>query len=117
MQEARTAAIAADRLRSAGFEVTAGVGGTGVVGLLRNGDGPTVISSRRSRRSCARTCSGRGLGRRIRRRGRRHAPRSLRRLRADGRSAVLRPSLHGDHPRLAAPDRAPVRAGPRENGA
>src|SRR3954469_5792510 len=43
MQEERTAAIAADRLRGAGYEVTAGVGKTGVVGLLRNGDGPTVM--------------------------------------------------------------------------
>src|SRR6185437_4012689 len=36
MQETRTAGIAADRLRAAGYEVTAGVGKTGVVGLLRN---------------------------------------------------------------------------------
>ena len=43
MQETRTAGIAADRLRAAGFDVTAGVGKTGVVGLLRNGDGPTVM--------------------------------------------------------------------------
>jgi amidohydrolase len=43
MQETRTAALAADRLRSAGYEVTAGIGKTGVVGLLRNGDGPTVM--------------------------------------------------------------------------
>jgi amidohydrolase len=43
MQETRTSALAADRLRDAGFEVTAGVGKTGVVGLLRNGDGPTVM--------------------------------------------------------------------------
>jgi len=43
MQEMRTAGIAADRLRAAGYEVTAGVGKTGVVGLLRNGDGPTVM--------------------------------------------------------------------------
>ena len=43
MQEVRTAGIAADRLRAAGFEVTTGVGKTGVVGLLRNGDGPTVM--------------------------------------------------------------------------
>jgi amidohydrolase len=43
MQERRTAKLAADRLRTAGFEVTAEVGGTGVVGLLRNGDGPTVM--------------------------------------------------------------------------
>ncbi|MFI4970624.1 MAG: amidohydrolase, partial [Lysobacterales bacterium] len=42
-QETRTAALAAERLRKAGFEVTTGVGGTGVVGLLRNGDGPTVM--------------------------------------------------------------------------
>src|SRR5438309_1134543 len=43
MQETRTAGLAADRLRVAGFEVTTGVGKTGVVGLLRNGDGPTVM--------------------------------------------------------------------------
>jgi amidohydrolase len=43
MQETRTASIAADRLRAAGYEVTTGVGKTGVVGLLRNGDGPTVM--------------------------------------------------------------------------
>lgn len=43
MQETRTAALAADRLRDAGFEVSTGVGNTGVVGLLRNGDGPTVM--------------------------------------------------------------------------
>src|SRR5438045_19304 len=43
MQETRTAGIAAKRLRAAGYEVTTGVGKTGVVGLLRNGDGPTVM--------------------------------------------------------------------------
>ena len=43
MQETRTAGLAAERLRAAGFEVTTGVGKTGVVGLLRNGDGPTVM--------------------------------------------------------------------------
>jgi amidohydrolase len=43
MQETRTAGLAADRLQAAGYEVTAGVGKTGVVGLLRNGDGPTIM--------------------------------------------------------------------------
>jgi amidohydrolase len=43
MQETRTAQVAADRLRKAGYEVTAGVGKTGVVGLLKNGAGPTVM--------------------------------------------------------------------------
>jgi hippurate hydrolase len=43
MQETRTADLAADRLRAAGYEVTTGVGKTGVVGLLRNGAGPTVM--------------------------------------------------------------------------
>src|SRR5260370_42329612 len=43
MQETRTAALAAHRLRAAGFDVTTGVGKTGVVGLLRNGEGPTVM--------------------------------------------------------------------------
>ena len=43
MQETRTAGLAADRLRAAGYEVTTEVGKTGIVGLLRNGDGPTVM--------------------------------------------------------------------------
>ncbi len=43
MQETRTAGVAAERLRAAGFEVTTGVGKTGVVGLLKNGAGPTVM--------------------------------------------------------------------------
>ena len=43
MQENRTARIAADRLRAAGYEVTTGIEKTGVVGLLRNGDGPTIM--------------------------------------------------------------------------
>src|SRR6476620_9478910 len=43
MQETRTAGIVADHLRGAGFEVTTGIGNTGVVGLLRNGEGPVVM--------------------------------------------------------------------------
>src|SRR3954451_22948663 len=43
LQEQRTAAKAAERLQAAGYDVTTGVGGTGVVGLLANGDGPTVM--------------------------------------------------------------------------
>jgi hippurate hydrolase len=43
MQETRTARLAADRLRAIGYEVTTGVGSTGVVCLLRNGEGPTVM--------------------------------------------------------------------------
>ena len=43
MQEKRTAGIAAKWLKDQGFEVSENVGGTGVVGLLRNGDGPTVL--------------------------------------------------------------------------
>jgi amidohydrolase len=42
-QERRTAQRVAQRLRSAGFEVHEGVGATGVVGVLRNGEGPTVL--------------------------------------------------------------------------
>ena len=42
MQESRTAGIAVE-LRAAGYEVTKGVGKTGVVGVLRNGDGPTLM--------------------------------------------------------------------------
>ena len=43
MQETRTAALAAEHLRSAGYDVTTGIGKTGVVGVLRNGAGPTVM--------------------------------------------------------------------------
>lgn len=42
-QEVRTAALVAQRLTADGYEVTTGVGGTGVVGLLRNGAGPCVL--------------------------------------------------------------------------
>jgi amidohydrolase len=38
-----TAGIAAKHLREAGFKVTTGVGKTGVVGLVKNGHGPTVM--------------------------------------------------------------------------
>src|SRR5580698_7664959 len=41
--EHRTAGIVAARLRDLGYQTTTGVGGTGVVGLLANGDGPTVL--------------------------------------------------------------------------
>lgn len=43
LHEEKTAAKLAARLKALGFEVTAGVGGHGVVGLLRNGPGPTVM--------------------------------------------------------------------------
>jgi amidohydrolase len=43
MQEIRTAGLAERWLRKAGYEVTTGVGKTGVVGLLRNGDGPMIM--------------------------------------------------------------------------
>src|SRR3954463_2551228 len=41
--EKRTAGLVADRLRAAGYEVHENVGGTGVVGVLRNGSGPVVL--------------------------------------------------------------------------
>lgn len=43
MQEFRTAKIAADYLAQYQYEVTRAVGITGVVGLLKNGEGPTVM--------------------------------------------------------------------------
>jgi metal-dependent amidase/aminoacylase/carboxypeptidase family protein len=43
MQETRTAGLAAGRLRAPGYEVMTGIGKTGVVGLLRNGEWPTVM--------------------------------------------------------------------------
>ena len=43
MQEHRTAGIAADYIEKLGYTVSRGIGGTGVVGVLRNGDGPAVM--------------------------------------------------------------------------
>jgi hippurate hydrolase len=42
-KENRTAKVIAKALRAEGIAVTEGVGGTGVVGVLRNGEGPTVL--------------------------------------------------------------------------
>ena len=41
--EHRTATILADRLQALGYEVTRGIGGTGVVATLSNGEGLTVL--------------------------------------------------------------------------
>src|SRR5277367_4613318 len=41
--ETQTAAKLAERLRNLGYEVTEHVGGTGIVAILKNGSGPTVM--------------------------------------------------------------------------
>src|SRR5947208_1603154 len=41
--EERTASSLAEHLRALGFEVTTGVGQTGLVAILRNGSGPVVM--------------------------------------------------------------------------
>lgn len=41
--EHRTAGIVAERIGALGYTVTTGIGRTGVVGVLENGDGPTVL--------------------------------------------------------------------------
>jgi amidohydrolase len=43
LQEKETAARIAEELRSTGFEVTENFGGHGVVGVLKNGPGPTLL--------------------------------------------------------------------------
>jgi amidohydrolase len=43
LHEQQSAARVAEELRKAGFEVTTGVGKHGVVGVMRNGSGPTVL--------------------------------------------------------------------------
>lgn len=43
MAEHRTAKKLAARMKDLGFDVTEGVGGTGVVAVMRNGAGPTVL--------------------------------------------------------------------------
>jgi amidohydrolase len=40
--EVRTAGVVARELKALGYEVTTGIGGTGVVGVFRNGPGPTL---------------------------------------------------------------------------
>ena len=42
-QETRTAALLAREMRALGYEVTEGVGKTGIVAVLKNGAGPTVM--------------------------------------------------------------------------
>lgn len=42
-QEQRTATVVADRLETLGFEVERGIGGHGVIGILRNGLGQNVL--------------------------------------------------------------------------
>ncbi|MGI5139163.1 MULTISPECIES: M20 family metallopeptidase [unclassified Streptomyces] len=44
LREHRTAQKASDALRDFGYEVTDGIGGTGVIGMLANGEGPTVMA-------------------------------------------------------------------------
>ena len=43
-QETKTAALASSKLKEFGYEVLDGVGRTGVVGILRNGGGQTVLA-------------------------------------------------------------------------
>ncbi|WP_199727475.1 M20/M25/M40 family metallo-hydrolase [Hanamia caeni] len=43
MQEFRTSKIAADYLTKYQYEVSTGIGVTGVVGMMKNGDGPVVM--------------------------------------------------------------------------
>ena len=43
MQETRTADLAAQHLRAAGYSTATGIGTTGVVGVLQNGEGPVVM--------------------------------------------------------------------------
>jgi amidohydrolase len=43
LHERQTAAKLADRAKALGYEVTTGVGGNGIVAVLHNGNGPTVL--------------------------------------------------------------------------
>ena len=42
-QEEQTAARLTKELQALGFDVTTKIGGTGIVGVLKNGDGPTIL--------------------------------------------------------------------------
>ena len=41
-KEFKTAAFIVDKLQSFGIDVHQGLGGTGIVGTLKNGEGPTI---------------------------------------------------------------------------
>lgn len=43
LMETKTASLLAGKLKDMGFKVTEKVGGTGVVAVMKNGDGPTVL--------------------------------------------------------------------------
>ena len=43
MHEQQTGAKLAERLKALGYQVTTGVGRTGIVAILKNGDGPAVL--------------------------------------------------------------------------
>ena len=43
-QETRTAGLVASKLKELGYEVIEGIGRTGVLGILRNGEGGTVLA-------------------------------------------------------------------------
>lgn len=43
LMETKTAALLAGKLKDMGYDVTEKVGGTGVVAIMKNGDGPTVM--------------------------------------------------------------------------
>ncbi|PHS40817.1 MAG: peptidase M20 [Robiginitomaculum sp.] len=43
LMETKTAALLAGKLEKLGFDVTENVGGTGVVSVMKNGDGPTIM--------------------------------------------------------------------------
>ena len=43
-QETKTAALVASRLKEFGYEILEGIGRTGVVGILQNGEGQTVLA-------------------------------------------------------------------------
>src|SRR5688572_26836859 len=45
-EEHRTSELVAGKLRAWGYDVTTGVGGTGVVGKLQNGNGPKTLGIR-----------------------------------------------------------------------
>lgn len=43
LKEKETSKALAEELRKAGFEVTENIGGYGIVGMLKNGEGPTIL--------------------------------------------------------------------------
>ena len=107
--EVETSKRLAAELRALGYEVTEGVGGTGVVAVMRNGAGPDRPAARRHGRP-ARRGEERLAERVDRAAGRHHGHRATRHARVRSRRAHDGARRHGAPTRGAQDRRGPARS-------